>query len=121
MPKGSDYGLYFNAATGTWDTKGDWTAEGSYNSGVGEVPVSGSPVYLYSTVQDLTVSGTSDQATAITATGTSVSGNTLDITGSLTVGGLAAFTSFDVVVEHGAVFSGSQLSLASSLMQVAGR
>ncbi len=116
----SNDGLNFSAATGTWDTLADWTATGNYNGNVAKVPDSGSPVFLASTVQHLTVSGTADAATNITATGSAASGNVFDISGSLAVGGLAEFTAFNVIVEQGGSFTGSQLTLVNSTMEVYG-
>jgi len=115
-----NYGLNFNAATGTWDTLADWTATGFYNGNVAQVPDSGSPVFLASTVQHLTVSGAADAASNITATGSAASGNIFDISGSLAVGGLAAFSAFDVIVEQGASFTGSQLALVNATMEIYG-
>lgn len=115
-----NYGLYFNAATGTWDVKSNWQAEGYYNGNQAQVPDSGSPIYLLSTVQDLHANGAKDQASSIIATGSSASLNTLDIGGTLNVGGMASFTGFDVIVEHGGSFTEAQLALSNSTMEVYG-
>jgi hypothetical protein len=115
-----NYGLYFNVATGTWDTLSNWKAEGYYNGNQPKVPDSGSSVYLLSTVQDLLVTGSNDQAASIFATGSSASGNEVDISGTLNVGGMASFTSFNVDVAHGGAFDVSQLALANAVMEVSG-
>ncbi len=118
------YGLSFNAGTGTWDTTANWTAEGYYNSNNGEIPTSGSPVYLLSTVTDLIAGGANDQADHITATGSlsGGGGNTLDVTGSLTATGgtVNYFDDFSLIVAKGGYLSLPELSLSNSVMDVYG-
>ena len=119
----TNIGLFFNAATGTWDTQSDWKAE-NFNGNVGEVPTSSSPVSLTSSVQHLTAGGSDDRFSTIQATGSLAGGggNTLDVTGTLTGfnGGVNLFEDFTLRIEEGARFVASQLSLSNSLLDISG-
>ena len=121
MPTNS--GLFFNATTGTWDTKADWKAE-NFNDNAGEIPNSGTPVFLTSTVQHLTAGGSNDQFSIIEATGSLAggSGNTLDVTGTLTGsnGGVNLFEDFTLRIEDDGSFTAPQLSLSGSLLDISG-